>query len=606
MIKYFIVVITSVLFFNCAENKSIVSTLNSTSTVDKLYGLGSSGKVTLAWQIGATTTANQIGIYRSVLSAFSYEKSVRIATIEVTDSMKNFNAQSTFVDSNLTNGLTYYYTIILEQRDINGTMLPSKNVSTIPIKPFDYNSLPTNEIKYSEHIQPIFSGGCAIHGCHGGLVIDKMGKLQNSDHGGSTFLLHSWNTAMAGTDEVAQIVPFRALKSHIIQHLNTDTLISPIASPSMPVGLTFPTASRDVIIRWINDGAKYDDGTIAYSTKPARGWGYVTNQGEDITAVVDLDRNRIARYITTGVENTVIAPPQAPHNAVVDWQNQYYYVNLIGGSKLLKFRVSDNVKMGELATGLNSPAQVALTKNSDTAYVSNFENSKTNITVVNTNSMTKIMDIGSPAMLKPHGITITPNFKYVIVTNSLSDNVSIIQTSDNTILKTIPMSGSVPSLPVGYAFQYEPYQSVITPDNNVAFITCRKSGEVRVIDLQQLKVIDSIKVGSTPLIPAISPDGEWVYVANRNSNSLSFIKTSTRTVDFTLNDIGVEPHGVAVSNDGNFVYVSCENLGISDPPHHPTVGGKKVGFLKIVDVAKREVVSSIEVGNFGSGVALTH
>ena len=131
-------------------------------------------------------------------------------------------------------------------------------------------------------------------------------------------------------------------------------------------------------------------------------------------------------------------------------------------------------------------------------------------------------------------------------------------------------------------------------------------GEKDVIDLQQFKVIDSIKVGSTPLIPAISPDGEWVYVANRNSNSLSIIKTSTRTIESTVNQIGVEPHGVAVSKDGKFIYVSCENLGVSDPPHHPTVGGKKVGFLKIVDAAKRVVVASIEVGNFGSGVAVTH
>jgi YVTN family beta-propeller protein len=273
---------------------------------------------------------------------------------------------------------------------------------------------------------------------------------------------------------------------------------------------------------------------------------------------------------------------------------------------LLKFRVSDNVKVGELTTGLSSPAQVALSKNGDTAYVTNFENAKTNISLVATASMTKIADISSPAMLKPHGVSMTPDFKYVLVMNSLSDNISVIQTSDNSIVTTVPVSGKVPALPIGYSYQFEPYQAAITPDSKFAYITCRKSGEVRVLDIGQMKIIDSIAVGTFPLIPAVTPDGGYVFVANRNSHSVSAINTATRTVEYTIDSVGVEPHGIAVSKDGLFLYVSCENLGVSDPPHHPTTGGKKVGFVKIIEIAKKSVVASLEVGNFGSGMAVTH
>ncbi|KAB2922392.1 MAG: beta-propeller fold lactonase family protein, partial [Bacteroidetes bacterium] len=106
--------------------------------------------------------------------------------------------------------------------------------------------------------------------------------------------------------------------------------------------------------------------------------------------------------------------------------------------------------------------------------------------------------------------------------------------------------------------------------------------------------------------PAISPDGSTVYVANRNSNSVSVISTATRSVTATIGNVGVEPHGVAVTKDGKYVYVSCENLGVSDPPHHPTTGGKKAGFVKVIDAASRTVTASIETGNFGSGLAVTH
>lgn len=591
---FYLSVFTLLIYTGCFENKSIVGTTNTVGNVDKIYGVGFNKKAAIGWEI-SSSEIHQFGIYRHSSPTFSYEQAVRLGTVSV-------SAQPGYIDTGLVNGNEYSYTIVPEQVKSDGSVVKGFEFKTISLKPTDLSSLVGNQIIYSQHIQPLFSKGCAIHGCHVGAGHHPLQKLSS---GGTGLNLSSWSDALNGTDEIALIIPFRPLKSHIVQHLNRDTTIAPSAQPSMPPGFPFPAELRDVIIRWIEYGAKNDDGTVAYTAAPARGWAYVTNQGEDLTAVIDLDKFKIARYITTGVENTLAAPPQAPHNVVIDPQNQYYYVNLIGGSKLLKFRVSDNVKMGELSSGLNSPAQAAITKNGDTAYVSNFENAKTNITVVNTVSMTKLGDISSPAMLKPHGITITPDFQYVLVSNSLSDNVSIIRTSDNSIVAAVPMSGSVPGLPVNYAYQFEPYQSVVTPDSRTAYVTCRKSGEVRVIDLVQRKVVDSISVGTFPLIPAISPDGNYVFVANRNSNSVTAISTSSRTVAYTVANVGVEPHGIAVSKDGKYVYVSCENLGISEPPHHATSGSKKPSFLKVISIESRSVVASLELSNFGSGMAVT-
>ncbi len=596
-------VLTGLFFLlGCKDEGSITFPTDPNVTLSKVYGVGINQKAIISWEVESSSLATRMMVYRHSVPAYIEGNANRIAEINL---LSTAPVRSFIVDSSLSNGSTYYYTIVPEAVDADGGMKRGE-YKTTAIIPFDPASIPTDQIKYSEHIQPIFNGGCAIHGCHEGVVTQINKTMHKSNHGGSDFSLSTWGGALLGTDDVPQIVPYRARKSHLIQHLNDDTTVAPVAQPSMPPGFAFPTELRDLLIRWIDDGAQNDDGTVAYSSMPTRGWGYVTNQGEDLTAVINLDKNKIARYITTGVENTSTAPPQAPHNVTVDWQNQYYYVNLIGGSKLLKFRVYDNAKVGELTTGLSSPAQVALSKYGDTAYVTNFENAKTNISLVATSSMTKISDIGSPAMLKPHGVSITPDFKYVLVMNSLSDNVSVIQTSDNSIVTTVPVSGKVPALPVGYVYQFEPYQAAITPDSKFAYITCRKSGEVRVLDIGQMKIIDSITAGTFPLIPAVTPDGEYVFVANRNSNSVSAINTALRKTEYTIDSVGVEPHGIAVSRDGMFLYVSCENIGVSEPPHHPTVGGKKVGFVKIIEIAKRTVVASLEVGNFGSGMAVTH
>ncbi|NUN71121.1 MAG: beta-propeller fold lactonase family protein [Bacteroidetes bacterium] len=579
----------------CKQEATVDPLVDAVGIVESAYGVAYSNSAAIGWSVDAGSV-DRVSVYRHMTALFSRSSALQIAVI--TDSM-----QHSVVDSGLVNGTEYFYTIVPEKQDAEGGIVQGLGTKRISLTPYDPTVLTAGTIVYSQHIQPIFSTGCAVSGCHSGASHAKAGRTL---HGSTSLDLSSWTSAIAGTDPVAQIVPFRSSKSHIIQHLNSDTLVAPVASPSMPPGIRFPSTVRDLLRRWIDAGAKNDDGTVAYSAAPVRGWAYVTNQGEDLTAVIDLDRNRIARYVTTGLASVGTASPQAPHNAVVDWQNQYYYVNLIGGSKLLKFRVSDNTLAGELTSGLSSPAQVALTKNSDTAFVTNFENGKTNITVVNTVTMTKIGDIGSPAMLKPHGVTITPDFRSVIVANSLSDNITVINTSDRSIAAVIPVSGSVPALPVNYTYQFEPYQSVITPDSRFVFVTCRKSGEVRVIDLQLGTVIDSITVGTFPLIPAITPAGDIVFVANRNSNSVTAVSVATRSVLFTVPNVGVEPHGIAVSKDGKYVYVSCENLGVSEPPHHATSGGKKPSFLKVIDIASRSVIASLELGNFGSGMAVTN
>lgn len=586
--------------FSCTQKKSIVDYGDPLLSVDKLYGIGDNRRAMLSWEI--TSPATQLMLYRHQVPLFSQSNAVNIAAVN----LKSLNPMDAFVvDSLLENGTVYYYTAVAEQLDPDGKVNRG-TPKTITIVPFDPESISTDNIKYSEHIQTIFNSGCAIHGCHAGGEETNHLKLQKKMHGGSALLLRNWEEVLFGTDEVAQVVPYRATKSHLIQHLNADTTVAPVALPSMPPRIAFPQPLRDLFIRWINEGAKNDDGTVAYSTMPASGWLYVTNQGEDLTAVIDLDKNKIARYITTGTTNFVTGVVQSPHNVIVDWQNQFYYVNLIGGNRLLKFRVADNEKVGELSSGIFAPAQIAITRNSDTAYVTNFENNKTNITVVNVTTMTKLFDIGNDAMLKPHGVSLTPNFKYVVVCNSFSDNVTVIETSTNNIVAIIPIAANVPQVPVGYLYQYEPYQAVITPNSKFAYVTCRKSGEVRVVDLEQMKVTDSIKVGNAPLIPAITPNGEEVFVPNRNSNSISIINVASRTVVHTIVNVGVEPHGTAVSKDGKYLYVSCENLGDSEPPHHPTMGGKKPGFLKIIDIETRTVIQSLEVGNFAAGIAVTH
>ncbi|HNM35519.1 MAG TPA: YncE family protein, partial [Anaerolineales bacterium] len=107
----------------------------------------------------------------------------------------------------------------------------------------------------------------------------------------------------------------------------------------------------------------------------------------------------------------------------------------------------------------------------------------------------------------------------------------------------------------------EPRSVVITPNKAFAYVTNQVSGTVSVIDLNSQTKVTDITVGAEPYGIALTPDGTRAYVANSASNTVSIIDTTTNTVVGTINIPGVQPRGVAITNNNGgtgqqFVYVT--------------------------------------------------
>jgi YVTN family beta-propeller protein len=62
-----------------------------------------------------------------------------------------------------------------------------------------------------------------------------------------------------------------------------------------------------------------------------------------------------------------------------------------------------------------------------------------------------------------------------------------------------------------------------------------------------------IPVGDGPSHVAVSPDGVHLYVTNINSNTVSVIETSSRTVIRNPVTFGDGPYGLAVTPTGDHV-----------------------------------------------------
>jgi YVTN family beta-propeller protein len=93
----------------------------------------------------------------------------------------------------------------------------------------------------------------------------------------------------------------------------------------------------------------------------------------------------------------------------------------------------------------------------------------------------------------------------------------------------------------------------IDPSNSYVWITTNYQGVIR-IDISNNVILPSIPVGNVLEGIAISPDNSTVWVANYYDNNVLYFNTVTFTPIFTI-PVGQNPTQIVISSDGLFVYV---------------------------------------------------
>jgi YVTN family beta-propeller protein len=455
---------------------------------------------------------------------------------------------------------------------------------------------PDGIITYSKDIQPIFISYCSFPGCH-----NPVNKPYGID-------LTGWSSIMLnGSKYGAEIIPYNARWSHLIQHINIDTNTAPVSEPRMPKpllpytnGNPLPYNITQKIMRWIDEGAKNDNGEIAYSGITHK--AFMTNQASDYVAVVNTDNNFVTRYIKVGETTGLLA---APHNVMVDNQGSYFYVTLISEGFVEKYNARTYEKAGRMYS-VTSPGHVIITPNGLKGYVTNYSLnfSERYIKSFNTQTMQVINTISDITMYATHGGRITRDGKYLITVSELGEFIQIIRTSDDYLEQTIPVDPSVPSNGNGTG-NFRSIAVSISPDDKYAFITCDKSNEVRVLNINTRIITAVIPVGLFPIQSECTPDGKWLYVANRNSNSVTVININSLSVYKTIPGIGAQPHGVAITPDGHYAYVTCESVN-GTFVHHPLTGSYRPGTTAVIDILNGHIkVKDIEMASFPAGVSIT-
>jgi YVTN family beta-propeller protein len=144
--------------------------------------------------------------------------------------------------------------------------------------------------------------------------------------------------------------------------------------------------------------------------------------------------------------------------------------------------------------------------------------------------------------LVPKYVAVTPDGKYVLVTDWCSWDLRIIDAAQGKVVATLPMNGSYPR---GIA---------VSPDSSTAYIAVMGSDDVEKVDLRTLSVEGSFVVGENPRHLVMDPAGAYLYASLNSPGEVVKVDLADDTVVGTAHT-GEDCRSLAISTDGRSLYV---------------------------------------------------
>jgi YVTN family beta-propeller protein len=455
-----------------------------------------------------------------------------ISVIDVLDTATN-----TIVASRTTDGSPYYFAVVGKKIYTSNTV--AGNISII-----DTDTSTTASGTYSSgqaiNITANF-GRTLASGSTMTVALNTGASVVLNNRSGSTL----YGTYTVGLGESTPDLSVSAITSASVTD-GTHTKTS-YALPSSQGNLT---AENSFIIRNIGDSKNISIGTygdVSVGNNPYQistpvtvnnvKYVYVANQGGDTVSVIRLSDNTIVDTIPVGSEPYGLSTVSVSGTV-------YVYVANTGSNNVSVIDTSNNTVVATITAGVK-PYYVATIGTK--VYVTNGASNSVSVINAVTNAVTATISVGLyPRGIKAHGTDLyVANFGDLNYTGG--NSISVINSLNNTVTNTI-------ILPAG---TYGP-RGVSVLGTKV-YVANYLSNNVTVIDTADNTVADTIAVGAGPR--GITGFSGKVYVENFDAGTISVIDTSNNTVEATIT-VGHSPAGMSI-NGTDILISSFQNSKIN-------------------------------------------
>lgn len=368
--------------------------------------------------------------------------------------------------------------------------------------------------------------------------------------------------------------------------------------------------------------------TVALSTQAQNYYVYVTAESEDQVSLIKFDGQKAEtiKNIDVGVWPAEI---EGPHGITVGPEGKYWYLSLAHGNPygtLYKYETGSDKVVGTVELGL-FPASMQVSAATGLLYCVNFnlhgDMVPSSVSVVDVESMTELDQITTGAM--PHGSRLSADglkhYSVAMMSGELFEidalrlnvsksfdldeaSASLVDHSkmDHSKMNHEQMDHSKMDEGMDHSKMnhdmggmkhsaFKPTWVSPHPSKDLVYVAGNGAAEVLEIDTKTWKATRKFTTGKGPYNIDLSPDGKFMVVSYKTDAQTGIWNLETGEEVARLDNSQKVTHGVAISSDGRFAFVSVE--GKQDDP----------GKVDVIDLQTLKVVDTANLGKQAGGIA---
>ncbi|HET9453617.1 MAG TPA: YncE family protein [Gemmatimonadaceae bacterium] len=322
---------------------------------------------------------------------------------------------------------------------------------------------------------------------------------------------------------------------------------------------------------------------------------------------------RVEKEITVGM---MPADADGPHGIAVSPDGRFWYTTTAHGAPfgyLWKYATGSDSLIGRVMLG-NFPATMQLTPDGAFVYAVNFnlhgEMVPSSVSVVAADEMLEVARVQTCTM--PHGSRINAQGTRQYSACMMDDAVVEIDTRTFAVARHFMLRqgaehgmtgaprargaaghdagghGMEPPKPgdVGCS----PTWAQPSADGGRLFVACNKSSDIVEIDVARWAMTRRIAAGAGVYNLAVTRDGAKLIGTNKRGQSVSVIDIASGRELARLQTKRRVVHGVVVSPDDRYAFVSVEGVG-SEP-----------GTVEVIDLVALKTVATVDIGQMAGGI----
>jgi DNA-binding beta-propeller fold protein YncE len=281
--------------------------------------------------------------------------------------------------------------------------------------------------------------------------------------------------------------------------------------------------------------------------------------------------------------------------------------------------IASGATLATLPTG-NGPHEIVTSRDGRTAVVTDYGTGPApgaTLTVIDVPGLRVVHTIPLGEYRRPHGIVFLPGDTTVAVTSEANRAVLVVQVRTGAILKAVvteqngshmvgvaadgvrAWTGDIGSntvteldLATGRMLRHiavptQPEAINVAPDGSEAWVGSNATGRVSVVDARTGAVSTAAEGFGWPYRVHFTPDGATVLLPDYRGEELRVLDRVSRRELGRIPFPGAGPQGITLTTDGRTAFLSLS----------------ATGKVAIIDVATRQVRSSLDVGETPDGVA---